>query len=56
MLNIKTSLFGIRYYMREWFFSFALLTIGIMSTILFLSTMVFYLIVKESIKNFLINL
>jgi hypothetical protein len=55
MLKVKTSLFGIRYFMREWFFSVAIVIISAITTILFLGAMVFFMLAREYFKAFLIN-
>ena len=55
-LVARSSLFGVRYYMREWMFLSAAVVILILAGIFFVSTLVFYLIVRETVKSFLMGL
>jgi hypothetical protein len=53
---MKTSLFGVRYLMRHWFFTTAILIIGSLTISIFLGFFLFYLALKSSIKSILFKL
>lgn len=55
-LKIRSSLFGVRYLMRQWFYATALIVISILTVSTFLSFISFYLIIKSGIKGILLRL
>ena len=50
MIKIRTSLFGIRYFMRHWFFTSATIVISTMTLSIFLGFVGFYMAAKSSLK------
>lgn len=55
-LIIKSSLFGIRYLMRNWFFVTALAMISMLTSFYVVSFIVFFLTLKSNIRRFLFKL
>ena len=55
-ITFSTALFGIRYLMRNWFFSVAAIAISSMSISLFIFFGISYLVVKEAVKAVLLRL
>ncbi len=53
---VKSSLFGIRYFMRNWFLTTALVFISTFSSMIFLSFVAFFVVLKKSIRVFLFKL
>ena len=56
VLKIRPSLFGIRYLMRRWFFTTALIFVSIFSTFVFFTFVAFFLVVRRKVREILIKL
>lgn len=52
-IKVRTSLFGIRYLMRQWFYTTAFVIIASLTTMIFISMVAFYFAVQGTIKKFL---
>ena len=55
-LNLRTSLFGIRYLMRHWFFTTAIFLISFSTLSMTFTYLTFYFTVKSSLKSILLKL
>jgi len=51
MVKVRTTLFGIRYFMRHWFFTTALVAISMGSTSLTVVFIGFYFILRTTMKT-----
>ncbi len=56
VLKLRTSLFGVRYLMRHWFFTTALVTISIASIILSVFFIGFYFVLRSTLRIIFIKL
>lgn len=56
VLKLRTSLFGVRYLMRHWFFTTALVTISIASVTLSVFFIGFYFILRSTLRTIFMKL
>jgi Putative adipose-regulatory protein (Seipin) len=56
VIRMRTSLFGFRYLMRNWFLTTATIVISSLSVSILVGLVSFYLIVKSSLRSILLKL
>jgi len=56
ILTLKTRLFGLRFLMREWFFTFSLFAIWNLTIAIFLFYFWMYYVSRKNIKHYLLDL
>lgn len=56
VIRMRSSLFGIRYLMRHWFFTTAIVAVSCMTSSLFFSFVAFYFMIKSSLKAILLSI
>ncbi len=55
-LHVRTSLFGLRYLMRHWFFTTAIVLISFSTLSMTFTFLAFYFTVKSTLKSILLKL
>ena len=55
-LRVKSALFGLRYLMRHWFFTTAFVIISSIAMSMFLTMVVFLVVLKQNLKYVLIKM
>lgn len=56
LLKIRPALFGLRYYMRHWFFTSAFIFTSIFTFISFIFQLAFFFVIKQKLKKVLLML
>ena len=56
VLRVRSSLFGLRYLMRQWFFTTALVTISSITLTCFLGFLAFFVVIRHNLKRLAVRI